>query len=111
MSSVLRNVASAVGPCGIAFAHVRDERCRPQGYVVRFVVVSSGSDRPVVHACSRFILSADLVQDLYIKELKSYKPTPPAKDAHIGVVQPFHVPPPPQVPALPDLAPELSAYD
>ncbi|OCH85017.1 hypothetical protein OBBRIDRAFT_763568 [Obba rivulosa] len=54
----------------------------------------------------------DFVQELYIKELKSYKPPPSPKDAHVGVVKPFTVPPPPQPPTLPaDLASELSAYD
>ncbi|TFY66393.1 hypothetical protein EVG20_g4687 [Dentipellis fragilis] len=54
----------------------------------------------------------DLVQDLYIKELKSYKPTPPAKDAHVGAVKPYSLPAAPHLPLLPaDLASELSAYD
>ncbi|KAA1474147.1 hypothetical protein DENSPDRAFT_840705 [Dentipellis sp. KUC8613] len=54
----------------------------------------------------------DLVQDLYIKELKSYKPTPPAKDAHVGAVKPYAIPAAPHLPQLPaDLASELSAYD
>ncbi|THG98229.1 hypothetical protein EW026_g3920 [Hermanssonia centrifuga] len=54
----------------------------------------------------------DLVQDLYIKELKAYKPTPVAKDAHVGAVKAYALPPKPQVPSLPaDLASELAAYD
>ncbi|EIW56829.1 uncharacterized protein TRAVEDRAFT_30206 [Trametes versicolor FP-101664 SS1] len=54
----------------------------------------------------------DFVQDLYIKELKSYKAPAPAKDAHVGVVKSYALPPAPQAPALPaDLASELSAYD
>ncbi|KAH7908845.1 ATP synthase complex subunit H-domain-containing protein [Hygrophoropsis aurantiaca] len=54
----------------------------------------------------------DLVQDLYIKELKAYKAPPAAKDAHVGVVKAYSLPPAPKAPTLPaDLAAELSAYD
>ncbi|KAL7278481.1 hypothetical protein ACG7TL_007480 [Trametes sanguinea] len=56
--------------------------------------------------------NADLVQELYLRELKSYKPPPQAQDAHVGVVKNFQQPPAPQPPTLPaDLASELSAYD
>jgi len=54
----------------------------------------------------------DLVQDLYLKELKAYKPVPPAKDAHVGAVKTYSLPPAPKAPSLPsDLASELAAYD
>ncbi|KII83684.1 hypothetical protein PLICRDRAFT_119204, partial [Plicaturopsis crispa FD-325 SS-3] len=54
----------------------------------------------------------DFIQDLYLKEIKSYKPAPAAKDAHVGVVKAYALPPAPQPPTLPsDLAAELSAYD
>ncbi|KAH8093058.1 ATP synthase complex subunit H-domain-containing protein [Cristinia sonorae] len=54
----------------------------------------------------------DIVQDLYIKELKGYKAPPTAKDAHVGAVKAYSLPPAPKVPTLPsDLAAELSAYD
>jgi len=54
----------------------------------------------------------DLVQDLYVKELKSYKAPPPAKDAHVGAVKQYTIPPAPKAPALPsDVAAELNAYD
>ncbi|TEB18253.1 hypothetical protein FA13DRAFT_658063 [Coprinellus micaceus] len=54
----------------------------------------------------------DLVQDLYLRELKAYKPAPAAKDAHVGAVKQFSLPPSPKAPSLPaDLAAELSAYD
>ncbi|KAH7922512.1 hypothetical protein BV22DRAFT_1017142, partial [Leucogyrophana mollusca] len=54
----------------------------------------------------------DLVQELYVKELKAYKAPPPAKDAHVGAVKAYSLPPAPKAPALPaDLASELSAYD
>ncbi|GJE95579.1 ATP synthase complex subunit H-domain-containing protein [Phanerochaete sordida] len=58
------------------------------------------------------VVRKDLIQDLYIKELKGYKPAPAAKDAHVGAVKAYSLPPKPQAPALPaDLASELSAYD
>jgi F-type H+-transporting ATPase subunit h len=54
----------------------------------------------------------DLVQDLYIKELKGYKPKPLAKDAHVGVVKAYSTPSVPKPPTLPtDLSAELTAYD
>jgi len=54
----------------------------------------------------------DLIQDLYLKELRAYKPPPPVKDAHVGVVKSYSLPPTPNSPRLPsDLAAELSAYD
>ncbi|KJA22144.1 hypothetical protein HYPSUDRAFT_202398 [Hypholoma sublateritium FD-334 SS-4] len=52
----------------------------------------------------------DLVQDLYLREIKAYKPA--AKDAHVGVVKKFTLPPSPATPKLPtDLASDLAAYD
>ncbi|KAJ2915356.1 hypothetical protein MD484_g5085, partial [Candolleomyces efflorescens] len=54
----------------------------------------------------------DLVQDLYLREIKAYTPAPAAKDAHVGAVKSFSLPPTPKAPSLPaDLAAELSAYD
>ncbi|EAU87752.1 hypothetical protein CC1G_11030 [Coprinopsis cinerea okayama7 len=54
----------------------------------------------------------DLVQDIYLREIKAYKPAAVAKDAHVGAVKSFSLPPAPKAPALPaDLAAELSAYD
>ncbi|WVO14211.1 hypothetical protein L204_101843 [Cryptococcus depauperatus] len=54
----------------------------------------------------------DLVQDLYINQLKSYKPAPKAADIHVGSVRNFSAPKPPTVPSLPtDLASELSKFD
>ncbi|KAH9925636.1 ATP synthase complex subunit H-domain-containing protein [Epithele typhae] len=54
----------------------------------------------------------DLIQDIYVQQIKAYKAPVMAKDAHVGVVKAYSLPPAPQVPALPsDLAAELSAYD
>ncbi|KAJ3887995.1 ATP synthase complex subunit H-domain-containing protein [Lentinula edodes] len=66
---------------------------------------------------SRFFSSSvvarkDLVQDLYLKEIKGYKAPPVAKDAHVGVVKSYSVPLAPKAPSLPsDIASELAAYD
>ncbi|KAJ7260884.1 ATP synthase complex subunit H-domain-containing protein [Mycena haematopus] len=74
-----------------------------------------GATRTV--SCSRAFSSSaaarkDIVQELYLKEIKAYKPPVAAKDAHVGVVKAYTMPPTPKAPALPsDLASELSAYD
>lgn len=54
---------------------------------------------------------ADLVQDLYLKELKNYKaPAVKASDAQ-GHVQTFTMPKPPTSPEEADIASELKAYE
>lgn len=55
--------------------------------------------------------TADLVQDLYLRELKAYKtPTVKASDAE-GQVQKFALPQAPASPEEADIANELSAYE
>ncbi|EME41674.1 hypothetical protein DOTSEDRAFT_26812 [Dothistroma septosporum NZE10] len=57
------------------------------------------------------VRQADLVQDMYLKELKAYKPQPlKANDAE-GHVQKFAVPKAPQSPEEADLQNDLSAYE
>ncbi|KAL2067137.1 hypothetical protein VTL71DRAFT_1561 [Oculimacula yallundae] len=57
------------------------------------------------------VRQADLVQDLYIKELKAYKiPPVKANDAE-GQVQKFKAPAPPKSPEEADIANELKAYE
>ncbi|KAF5329260.1 hypothetical protein D9619_009017 [Psilocybe cf. subviscida] len=54
----------------------------------------------------------DIVQDLYLREIKAYKPAPAAKDAHVGSVKKLVLPTAPHAPTLPaDLASELAAYE
>jgi len=54
----------------------------------------------------------DFVQELYLRELKTYKAPPAPKDAHVGLVKTYSAPSQPKPPVLPsDLASELSAYD
>lgn len=44
--------------------------------------------------------TADIVQDLYLKELKNYKPAPAKANDHEGQVKPWHAPTAPTVPDL-----------
>ncbi|KAG6850393.1 hypothetical protein H0H93_013948 [Arthromyces matolae] len=61
---------------------------------------------------STTVARKDLIQDIYLREIKAYKPAPVAKDAHVGAVKSYTMPPTPKAPVLPtDLAAELSAYD
>ncbi|KAH4038751.1 hypothetical protein HBI56_108470 [Parastagonospora nodorum] len=57
------------------------------------------------------VRSADLVQDLYLRELKAYKvPQVKASDAE-GSVQKFSIPPTPTSPEESDIASELKSYE
>ncbi|KAK4967608.1 ATP synthase F0 subcomplex subunit H atp14 [Elasticomyces elasticus] len=57
------------------------------------------------------VRQADLVQDMYLRELKSYKPPPvKASDAE-GHVQKFNPPKPPPSPEESDIAKDLQAYE
>ncbi|KAF2033694.1 hypothetical protein EK21DRAFT_98098 [Setomelanomma holmii] len=57
------------------------------------------------------VRSADLVQDLYLRELKAYKvPAVKANDAE-GSVQKFTLPPTPTSPEESDIASELKTYE
>ncbi|CAD6583825.1 MAG: hypothetical protein CYPHOPRED_002503 [Cyphobasidiales sp. Tagirdzhanova-0007] len=56
----------------------------------------------------------DYVQDLYLRELKGYKPKEVAANSHVGQVKEFHSPTAPTAPSVPssaDLAKELDAYE
>ncbi|KAK5128295.1 hypothetical protein LTR85_002962 [Meristemomyces frigidus] len=57
------------------------------------------------------VRQADLVQDMYLKELKAYKAPPvKASDAQ-GHVQQFTIPKAPQSPEETDIASDLKAYE
>ncbi len=58
-----------------------------------------------------FFCEADLVQDLYLKELKSYKPPPVKSSDSEGHVQKFSPPKAPQSPEEGDIANDLKAYE
>ncbi|KAI9831595.1 MAG: hypothetical protein M1819_004827 [Sarea resinae] len=57
------------------------------------------------------IRQADLVQDLYLKELKGYKPPQVKPSDAEGHVQKFTAPKAPQSPEESDLANDLKAYE
>ncbi|CAG8888128.1 unnamed protein product [Penicillium egyptiacum] len=57
------------------------------------------------------VRQADPVQDLYLRELKAYKPTPLKAGDADEHVQKFTAPKPPQSPEEANLASELSAYE
>ncbi|ETS86717.1 hypothetical protein PFICI_00545 [Pestalotiopsis fici W106-1] len=54
---------------------------------------------------------ADFVQELYLKELKAYKPTPVKDSDSVGQVQTFSVPKTPKSPEEADLASSLKEYE
>lgn len=55
--------------------------------------------------------TADLVQDLYLKELKAYKPAPTKASDAEGHVLKFNPPKTPTSPEEADIAKELKAYE
>lgn len=54
---------------------------------------------------------ADLVQDLYLRELRAYKPSPPKPGDAEAHVQKFSVPKPPPSPEEANLAGDLQSYE
>ena len=54
---------------------------------------------------------ADLVQDLYLKELRAFKPAPTKPGDAEAHVQKFSIPKPPPSPEEANLAGELSSYE
>ncbi|KAI0969955.1 ATP synthase complex subunit H-domain-containing protein [Xylaria arbuscula] len=54
---------------------------------------------------------ADFVQELYLRELKAYKPTPVKDTDSVGQVQTFNAPKPPRSPEEADLANSLKEYE
>lgn len=55
--------------------------------------------------------TADLIQDLYLRELKAYKPPPQKASDAEGHVQKFSPPTAPKSPEETNLASDLKAYD
>lgn len=57
--------------------------------------------------------TADIVQDLYLKELKNYKPAPAQANDHEGQVKPWHAPAAPSVPdlGLSGVQQDLASYE
>jgi len=57
------------------------------------------------------IRQADLVQEMYLRELKAYKPTPIKSTDSEGQVSVFHIPTAPKSPEEVDIANELKSYE
>ncbi|KAF2712296.1 ATP synthase H chain [Pleomassaria siparia CBS 279.74] len=57
------------------------------------------------------VRQVDLVQELYLRELKAYKPTPVKAGDSEGHVQKFAVPKAPASPEESDIASELKSYE
>lgn len=56
-------------------------------------------------------IAADLVQDMYLRELKNYKPTPIKPSDAEGQVQKFAMPQAPKSPEEADISNDLKAYE
>ncbi|KAK2798163.1 hypothetical protein FQN51_007849 [Onygenales sp. PD_10] len=71
--------------------------------------------QPLTAARRTFIASpirqADLVQDLYLRELRAYKPAPTKASDADAYVQKFSVPKPPPSPEESNIAADLKAYE
>ncbi|KAI9803018.1 MAG: hypothetical protein M1825_002251 [Sarcosagium campestre] len=63
------------------------------------------------HRPSRHCLPADIVQDLYLREIKAYKPTPIKPTDADEHVQKFVAPKAPESPEEANLANDLKAYE
>ncbi|KAI5455506.1 hypothetical protein NCC49_000314 [Naganishia albida] len=67
---------------------------------------------PVRSFSTSQVARKDLIQDLYLNQLRSYKPAPKSADAHLSSVKSYAAPAAPQAPTLPsDLTAELSKFD
>ena len=63
------------------------------------------------HVTDRLDFVADLVQDLYLREIRAYKPPPIKPSDSEGHVQKFTAPKTPQSPDEGDIAQDLKAYE
>ncbi|KAI1074020.1 putative iron reductase domain protein [Whalleya microplaca] len=78
-----------------------------QTFVIVYSVLA-GVAFVIYTACA---LLADFVQELYLKELKAYKPTPIKDSDAVGQVQTFTAPKTPKSPEETDLANSLKEYE
>ncbi|KAI7906529.1 ATP synthase complex subunit H-domain-containing protein [Cokeromyces recurvatus] len=81
------------------------------------IALRSVSFKPAVSAMAtrsisiNAVMQKDVVQDLFLKELKGYKPAPIATDVESAAKE-LKLPTPPAVPQVDaDLSEQLSAYD
>ncbi|KAF2871880.1 ATP synthase complex subunit H-domain-containing protein [Massariosphaeria phaeospora] len=82
----------------------------------RQALVRVARQQPTLISRRTFIIptavrQADLVQEMYLRELKSYKPPQLKASDSEGHVQQFSIPKPPPSPEEGDIASELKAYE
>ncbi|KAI2616472.1 putative iron reductase domain protein [Hypoxylon sp. NC1633] len=77
----------------------------------RFVIVYSVFAGVIFAIYVATAVFADFVQELYLKELKAYKPTPIKDSDSVGQVQTFSAPKAPKSPEEADLASSLKEYE
>jgi F-type H+-transporting ATPase subunit h len=65
----------------------------------------------IKQANASFLVTADFVQELYLKELKAYKAAPIKDSDSVGQVQTFSAPKAPKSPEEADLANSLKEYE
>lgn len=80
-----------------------DHNCFPR-YAIKEQADKSSNSFLTIH-------TAGLIQDLYLKELKAYKPSTLKTSDSAGHVQKFTPPKPPQAPSEGDIANELKEYE
>ncbi|EOR04934.1 hypothetical protein E3P92_00235 [Wallemia ichthyophaga] len=79
---------------------------------IMFIRGASRAIPSVRQFSSSAVAGKDLVQELYMSQLKSYKAPAQPADAHVGHVKAFKQPAAPSAPSAPsDLAGELSTYE
>lgn len=74
-------------------------------------ICASAQSRPDARPLTPIPSTADFVQELYLKELKAYKPTPIKDSDAVGQVQTFTAPKTPKSPEEADLASSLKEYE
>ncbi|KAI0152030.1 putative iron reductase domain protein [Hypoxylon sp. NC0597] len=80
-------------------------------YVVLAAIIFAIYIAAAIFGESQRYRQTDFVQELYLKELKAYKPTPIKDSDAVGQVQTFNVPKTPKSPEEADLASSLKEYE
>ncbi|GAM91500.1 hypothetical protein ANO11243_095510 [Dothideomycetidae sp. 11243] len=82
-----------------------------RGGIARLAIRQNGVAMRRTFVTPTAVRQADLVQDMYLRELKNYKPAAVKAGDSEGQVQKFRQPAPPQSPEEADIANELKAYE
>ncbi|KAF2147762.1 hypothetical protein K461DRAFT_288831 [Myriangium duriaei CBS 260.36] len=81
------------------------------GGIARLAIRQNGVTLRRTFITPTAVRQADLVQDMYLRELKNYKPAAVKASDSEGQVQKFRLPTAPQSPEEADIANELKAYE